>query len=148
MTATATPVRVTRNFGYFELDDQLGVTGCGATVEQAFESVAQGVCALMAEADTSKTAAERMSIVDFTEPDLDRALVKWVDRVLQVARTERLHLMRFKLGRIGDYWSAEVWGAAPEDKQPRTRSVKAADPSFAEVTFADGIWQARCLVDW
>jgi protein archease len=146
MTATATPLRDTKNFGYFDLDDQLGITGWGASIEQAFEALAQGVCAVMAETDTSKPAAERMSIIDFIEPDLDRALVTWVDRVLQVARTERLHLMRFNLRRIGDYWSAEVWGATPEYK--KARRVKAADPSFAKVSYVDGVWQARCLVDW
>ncbi len=130
---------------YFEHDADVGVIGRGPTLERAFEAAANATWAIMADpASVGTTASVR---VTFVEPDLELALVTWLNALLSAARVEGLVLARFSLTHEGREWRGEAWGEPWRDDLERGVEVKGATLTALSVTETPHGWEARCVVD-
>ncbi|MGD0091131.1 MAG: archease [Planctomycetota bacterium] len=130
---------------YFEHDADFGVAGRGATVEEAFIQAAQAMFAIMVEPDKLRDDAQ--FAFEFEEPDLELALIVWLNRLLAEARRNGLALRRFALRRDGPRWLGAAWGQRWDDSLARGTEVKGATLTMLSVRLTAGQWEARCVVD-
>ena len=89
-------------YAYFEHDADVGVSGRGATLEEAFESAATAMFALMTE--LAAVRRERTVRLEFEEADVELALVRWLNLLLATAREQGLVFAEFGLDRDGVVW--------------------------------------------
>ena len=130
---------------YFEHGADIGVVGRGASIEEAFASAAAAMFAIMVEPGAVQPL-ERIE-VDFTEDDVEFALVRWLNALLAQARERGLVLCRFELRRDGDRWHGLARGELWRDSHPRGTEVKGATLTALSVRQDERGWQARCVVD-
>ena len=141
---------------YFEHDADIGVIGRGPTLEAAFVAAAEAVFAIMAEpaalrapphAPPCQGGDEGGVAFEFEEPDLELALVTWLNRLLAEARSHGLALCRFQLQRQGLRWVGRTWGQPWRDDLVRGTEVKGATLTMLSVRQTAEGWEARCVVD-
>jgi len=133
------------SFGYFDHDADVGVFGRGATIERAFENAARATFALMW---LPRDVARRDEVeVDFEEPDVELALVTWLNALLGQAAAQRLALADFALVRDGDRWHGRARGEPWRGDLPGGTGVKGATLTALAVRRVDGEFEARCVVD-
>jgi SHS2 domain-containing protein len=133
------------NYDYFDHEADIGITGYGETVEEAFVAAAQAMFAVMvAIAGVRNTRHIEFS---FTEADTELAFVTWLNRLLTEAQTQGLVLGRFELHRKGEQWQAQAWGEPWRKGLERGVEVKGATLTMLAVTRKNGRWEARCVVD-
>ncbi len=132
-------------FDYFEHDADIGVIGRGRRVEDAFEQAASAMFALMVEA--SAIRPQRRIAVAFDEPDVELALVTWLNALLGEARRHGLVLGRFRLQRDGEHWSGEAAGEPWNASMACGVEVKGATLTALQVSERPGAAEARCVVD-
>jgi SHS2 domain-containing protein len=130
---------------YFEHDADVGVVGRGATPEQAFVAAAESMFAL--EGDLAAVGESEAVTVEFEEPDLELALVAWLNALLGQARARNLELAHFKLQRDGDRWRGEGRGEPWQRAREHGVEVKGATLTALSVRRAPEGWEARCVVD-
>jgi SHS2 domain-containing protein len=130
---------------YFEHGADIGVVGRGASIEEAFASAAAAMFAIMVEPGAVQPL-ERIE-VDFTEDDVEFALVRWLNALLAQARERGLVLCRFELRRDGGHWHGLAGGEPWRDSHPRGTEVKGATLTALSVRQDERGWQARCVVD-
>lgn len=123
----------------------MGVEGRGATVEEALVNAAAATFAIMCPPE--RIAPRAAVAFDFSEDDLELALVRWINLLLGHAREEGLALGRFALVRDGDRWHGEAWGEPWYAGLERGTEVKGATLTALAVRNEDGAWRARCVVD-
>ncbi|MGZ5080837.1 MAG: archease [Usitatibacter sp.] len=138
--------RASADFGYFDHDADVGVVGRGARVESAFVAAARAVFALITDIGAIERR-ERIR-VEFDEPDVELALVRWLNLLLAHAAERGLVLGEFDLKRDGAHWSGEAWGERWREGLERGTDVKGATLTMLSVgrREPDG-WEARCVVD-
>ena len=134
-----------RAYEYFDHDADIGVVGRGATAEEAFESAAEAMFALMADPASLRDSAEIS--VSFVEDDLELALVQWLNALLGAAREGGLVLRRFVLSRNGSRWDGRAWGERWRGDTERGVEVKGATLTMLSVKPGATGWEARCVVD-
>ena len=130
---------------YFEHGADIGVVGRGASVEDAFAHAAASMFAIMAD-PAAVQPLERIE-VDFTEDDVEFALVRWLNALLAQARERGLVLCRFELRRDGDRWHGVARGEPWRESHARGTEVKGATLTALSVRQDGQGWQARCVVD-
>ncbi len=130
---------------YFEHDADIGVIGRGTTVEQAFESAAQAVFAIITPlgAVQPKTTVA----IEFEEDDRELALVIWLNLLLGRARELGMIFSRFRLQCNGSNWIGEASGEKWNDSLERGVEVKGATLTMLSVKQTGMVWEARCVVD-
>ncbi len=133
------------HYRYFEHDADVGVIGRGALVEDAFCDAARALFALTTDIGNVKPS-DRVEI-DFDEPDVELALVAWLNLLLGHAHERRLALGEFRLHREADHWRGEAWGEPWREGLTRGTDVKGATLTSLAVEATDGGWEARCVVD-
>ncbi len=131
--------------GYFEHGADVGVFGRGPTAEAAFCRAAEALFALMTDIVAVKPRLE--VAFGFEEPDLELALVRWLNLLLSHAADQGLALGRFGLEREGARWTGKAWGEPWHDGLDRGTGVKGATLTMLSVTGEGGAWDARCVVD-
>jgi SHS2 domain-containing protein len=136
---------MSKHFSYFDHEADIGIAGSGDTIEAAFEAAAEATFAIMT--DLAAVRPERRIRFAFQEPDVEFALVTWLNRLLAEARSEGMILGRFQIVRDGADWSGEAWGEPWRPELDRGTEVKGATLTMLAVrATADG-WEARCVVD-
>ena len=130
---------------YFEHDADVGVIGRGASVEAAFVSAARALFALMTRLDEVGDA-ERIDIA-FDEPDVELALVTWLNLLLAHANERNLVLAHFRLAREGANWRGEAWGERWREDFERGIEPKGATLTMLSVAPTGEGWEARCVID-
>ena len=130
---------------YFNHDADVGIVGRGPTIEAAFVAAAEAMFAVM----TDLAAVRPVQTLDvaFDEPDLELALVTWLNTLLAEARSARLALGSFALDRGDDRWSGIARGEPWRDDLERGVEVKGATLTGLAVRQTGGVWEARCVVD-
>jgi len=142
--ATQAPLE-TGGFGYFDHDADIGVEGWGPSPEAAFVSAARATFALVTDPEGVRPL-ERIG-VEFEEPDVEMALVRWLNLLLGHAADRGLVLGRFALARDGASWRGEAWGEPWREGLERGTGVKGATLTALSVSQSRGRWSARCVVD-
>lgn len=130
---------------YFDHDADVGIVGRGETPEQAFESAARTMFAIMSDIATVRN--EVAVDFDFEESDLELALVTWLNTLLAHAREQQAVFGNFRLRRKGDAWHGEAIGQRWDETMERGVEVKGATLTMLSVRHSDGGWEARCVVD-
>lgn len=130
---------------YFEHDADVGVVGRGERIEDAFVGAARATFALMTEPGGVRRR-DRI-VVEFDEPDVELALVEWLNLLLAHAHDRGLALADFALVRTGDHWRGEAWGEPWREGLERGTGVKGATLTMLSVKRAEGLVEARCVVD-
>jgi len=75
------------------------------------------------------------------------ALVTWLNRLLADAHGEGLIFGRFALNCRDGQWQGTAWGEPWREDLERGVEVKGATLTMLSVRQADGVWEARCVVD-
>jgi predicted phosphoribosyltransferase/SHS2 domain-containing protein len=131
---------------YFDHEADVGIEAVGATPEAAFVAAARGMFAIMAELDAVRP--QQGVSFEFDEPDLELALVTWLNRLLTEARTHGLVFSRFRLCRAGDgHWIGEAVGEPWRDTLVRGTEVKGATFTALALRQEQDLWRLRCVVD-
>ncbi len=130
---------------YFDHDADIGIIGRGATVERAFEDAALAMFGIMT--DIGVLRPEVTVQCDFTETDVELALVTWLNLLLAYARERHAVFSRFQLQRHGDLWHGEARGQPWNEKMERGVEVKGATLTMLSVKRVRDVWEARCVVD-
>jgi len=131
--------------GYFPHGADIGVVGCGSTVEEAFVHAAEAMFAIMCD-----FTPVRLSVpleVSFIEDDLELALTTWLNLLLSEAHVEGVAPSKFDLRREGDVWSGRAWGEPWNDNLQPGVEVKGATLTGLSVRHDGERWEARCVVD-
>jgi SHS2 domain-containing protein len=130
---------------YFEHDADVGVIGRGACVEEAFTSAARAVFALMT--DLGEVRRLESMEIEFDEPDVEFALVTWLNLLLAHSHERGLALAEFRLTREGSHWRGQAWGEPWREALERGIEPKGATLTMLSVARAGEGWEARCLID-
>lgn len=133
------------SYVYFDHDADVGITGYGSTVEEAFVAAAQAMFTIMANI-TLVRDTQHIEF-SFTESDTELALVTWLNRLLTEAHTHGLALARFELHKMGAQWHAQAWGEPWREDLERGVEVKGATLTMLSVALNNGRWEASCVVD-
>jgi len=134
-----------RTYDYFEHDADIGIIGCGAMLEQAFESAARAMFAIMS--DIVALHADITVQFDFEEADTELALVTWLNLLLAHARERHAVFGHFRLLRKGDSWHGEASGQRWSEDMERGVEVKGTTLTMLSVKQVSEGWEARCVVD-
>jgi len=132
-------------YGYFEHDADIGIIGRGKSLEEAFESAAVAMFAIMADVDL--LYCHELIEVTFEEEDNEFALIEWLNKLLALAHMKHLALGRFELHKEGKAWRGKAWGAKWQKDLERGTEVKGATLTMLSVQQKEDHWEARCVVD-
>ncbi len=132
-------------YDYFDHDADMGVTGRGATPEEAFESAAAAMFAIMT--DLATVRRERTIRLEFEEADIELALVRWLNLLLATAREHGMVFAEFRLDHDGVVWRGSATGEAWRGELERGTEVKGATLTMLHVGQHGDTWEARCVVD-
>jgi SHS2 domain-containing protein len=131
--------------GTFEHGADVGIYGRGPDVCAAFCAAAEAMFALVTDLPSVKPGVS--VFFDFDEPDVELALVRWLNLLLFHAAEKRLALARFSLERQGDRWKGSACGEPWREGLERGTDVKGATLTMLSVKQEGGTWDARCVVD-
>ena len=134
-----------RGYAYFDHDADVGISGRGVTVEEAFEAAARATFALM----TDIAAVQPLESIrlQFEEADCEIALVRWLNLLLGHARERGLVFGRFWIERDGVLWRGGASGEPWRPDLERGVEVKGATLTMLAVSRSGAGWEARCVVD-
>lgn len=96
-----------KSSGYFDHDADIGITGRGGTIEEAFEAGAEAMFSIMAE--TLPREPSTQIGFTFEEEDNELAFVRWLNELIAYAQSYSLILGKFELRREGAIWHAKAW---------------------------------------
>lgn len=136
---------MSRESGTFEHGADVGIYGRGPDPAAAFRAAARAMFALMTDPD--KVEPREQVAFAFDEPDVELALVTWLNLLLAHAADRGLALGRFMLRRQGAHWQCEAWGEPWRAGLEPGTGVKGATLTMLSVTERGGTWDARCVVD-
>jgi len=134
-----------KRYSYFDHDADIGIVGSGKSLEEAFESAAVAMFAIMADVDTLQ--CHELIEISFEEEDNEFALIEWLNTLLALAHMKHLVLGRFELHREGNSWRGKAWGDRWHKDLERGTEVKGATLTMLSVTEKEDHWEARCVVD-
>lgn len=134
-----------QRYAYFEHDADMGIVGRGATLEEAFESAAAAMFAIMT--DLGAIRKQRSVKLEFEEADTELALVRWLNLLLATAREHRMVFAEFRLERDGVVWRGAATGETWRRELERGVEVKGATLTMLSVGQSQAGWEARCVVD-
>lgn len=136
---------MSKEYDYFDHDADIGIIGKGKSIEEAFESAAAAMFAIMVNADALN--CRELIEVEFEEEDNEFALVEWLNKLLAVSHMKHLALGRFALHKEGNVWSGKAWGEKWQRDLERGTEVKGATLTMLSVKEKEDHWEARCVVD-
>lgn len=130
---------------YFDHDADIGIIGRGKSLEASFVDAAKAMFNLMT--DLSHLRPKLSVFLEFMESDIELAFVTWLNLLIAKAQAEDLVFSQFQINRIGEQWQGEAFGEKWQDSFERKIEVKGATLTMLSVKYADGEWQAKCVVD-
>jgi tRNA nucleotidyltransferase (CCA-adding enzyme) len=132
---------------HYHHDADIGIRGCGTTVEAAFEQAALAMTAVMAAPETVR--AETAIAIHCEAPSLDLLFVDWLNALVFESDTRKLLFSKFKVSIQALNLEATAWGEAVEvTRHQPAAEVKGATYTTLKVEQdAGGLWCAQCVVD-
>jgi tRNA nucleotidyltransferase (CCA-adding enzyme) len=134
------------SFRHFAHGADLGVTGEGQTVEEAF---AQAALALTRAVTDAEVAPATRVTVACEAPDVELLFVEWLNAVIYEMAVRQMLFGRFAVAIEGTRLKGDLWGEAVDP----ARHAPACEPKGATYTAlrvaqeSDGLWRASCVVD-
>jgi SHS2 domain-containing protein len=133
-------------WSHFPHDADIGVCGCGKTVESAFEQTALALTAVVTDRKVEKV--DRI-VVRCEAPDLELLLVEWLNALVYEMAVRKMLFGQFQVRIDGTSLDGEAFGERVDvaRHQPAVE-VKGATYTALKVTQdAAGIWRAQCVID-
>lgn len=131
---------------HFPHGADVGIRGCGATPEQAFEQAALALTAVITDAEV--LTRQRVD-VRCAAPDMELLFVDWLNVIIFEMAVRQMLFGRFSVKITGHALEGSLWG---EPVDP-VRHAPACEPKGATYTALaverrpDGTWKAGCIVD-
>lgn len=131
----------------FHHDADIGIRGCGTTLETAFEQAALAMTAVITDPDTVR--AETPVVIHCEAPNVELLLVDWLNALVYETDTRNMLFSRFKVSLQERRLDATAWGEAIDvGRHQPAAEVKGATYTALEVARnAEGLWCAQCVVD-
>lgn len=133
------------DYSYFEHDADIGIMGTGQTIEEAFVLAAKALFSI--QGDLSEVRPIHKTGIDFSEEDLEYALVTWLNSLVFEAQSKKMAFSEFSLKRNDGKWHGEAMGQHWTDNMTRGVEVKGATLTGLSVKQEGKQWTARCIVD-
>lgn len=132
---------------HFSHDADIGVSGTGATPEEAFEQAAMALTAVVTRLEAVQPR-HRVDIVAENN-DIEMLFVDWLDAIIYEMAIQKMLFSRFKVRIAQGKLTASAWGERVDiGRHDPAVEVKGATLTELKVTkTADGNWTARCIVD-
>lgn len=133
------------HFSYFDHAADIGIAGYGDTIERAFIAAAEAIFNIM-------TPLPRVQLthsfeIQFDEPDIELALVTWLNLLLAESISRNWILANFQLQRHNSHWQGKAFGEPWHEELERGTDVKGATLTMLSVKKINDQWEARCIVD-
>ena len=132
---------------HFEHGADIGVSGCGATLAEAFAQAALALTAVITDPDNvvAQTAIE----LDCEATDSELLFVDWLNALIYEMANRHMLFSRFEVAIDGNHLHARVWGEAIDrHRHQPTVEIKGATYTALHVyEDSDGAWYAQTVVD-
>ena len=131
---------------HFHHQADIGVRGCGDTLEIAFEQAALGLTAVI----TEPNGVEALEAVPIECEASDRELlfVDWLNALVYEMATRNMLFSRFEVKIVGERLRATAWGESIEPARHHPAvEIKGATYTELYVQQIEGAWIAQCVVD-
>ncbi len=125
----------------------MGVRGCGATREAAFEQTALALMHVIC--DPRDIAQTQTIAIDCHAPDNELLLVDWLNALIYEMATRHMLFSAFVVHIEGFHLSAQARGE-PIDVARHQPAVEIKGATYTELHVgqeAGGVWCAQCVVD-
>lgn len=137
----------TSGWRHFPHQADVGLSGFGPTMEDAFEQTALAMTAVMTEPDSVRPVTE--VTVQCTAPDPELLLIEWLNALIYEMATRHMLFGRFDVHIDGERLGATAWGEqiSRERHEPAVE-IKGATYTALSVRHGDdGLWTTTCVVD-
>lgn len=123
---------------------QTEVAASGPTIDRAFERAAEAMFALTA--DLRQVRPERTVAVSFIEAHEVRALVRWLNVLIEASCRHGIRFCEFHLQHEGARWWGCATGGEPRGRPARPVRLERVLPDGAGVVQVAGGCEVRCVV--
>ena len=146
MTEASTRTATGVGWEHFSHDADIGVSGRGRTIAEAFEQAALALTAIVTAA-----AVKPVKRVDVTcrQDDVELLFVDWLDAIIYEMAVRKMLFGRYSAAIEGTTLRGTLWGEAVDV----SRHAPACEPKGATLTALDvaqcpdGLWSAGCVID-
>lgn len=131
---------------HFQHDADIGLLGCGATLDEAFEQIAIALTAVITDPAGVQPRVEVS--IHCAAPDAELLLVDWLNALVYEMATRNMLFGRFRCHIDASRLEASAWGE-PIDvaRHAPAVEVKGATYTGLRVSREGGMWVASCVVD-
>ena len=131
---------------HFHHQADIGVRGCGKSLEDAFAQAAIGLTAVITEPD--EVAASIPVSLHCEAPDLELLFADWLNALIYEMTLRKMLFSLFEVRIVDNQLDATAWGEPIEmaRHQPAVE-VKGATYTELYVQQLEGAWIAQCVVD-
>jgi tRNA nucleotidyltransferase (CCA-adding enzyme) len=132
---------------HFPHEADMGVRGCGASREQAFEQAALALTSVIA--DPGKIEPRAAIEIACEAPDAELLFVDWLNALVYEMAVRRMLFSRYAVRLDGTRLTATAWGE-PLDIVRHQPAVEVKGATYTGLRVAqetDGTWVAQCVVD-
>jgi SHS2 domain-containing protein len=134
-------------WSHFHHDADIGIRGCGTTLETAFEQAAVAMTAVMTDPGT--VSPETGIAIRCEAPNVELLLVDWLNALVFEIDTRNMLFSKFKVSVQALRLEATAWGE-PIDvarHQPAAEVKGATYTALKVERDKEGLWCAQCVVD-
>ena len=138
---------MTVRYETFEHESDIGIRGCGNSLEQAFENAAVALYSVMV--NVGKIAPAEKKVIAVSATDRELLLVEWLNALLALSDIERLVFSKFEVKIIEDTTLTGIAWGEPLDRVRHEAhvEVKGATYHMLSVREENGRYWAQCVVD-
>ena len=132
---------------HFDHMADIGIRGCGETIESAFEQAATALTAVITDPTTVLPSEEIR--IRCKAPDTELLLVDWLNALIYEMAVRKLLVCHFSVRITGSVLQATVIGE-PIDRLRHQPTVEVKGATYTELRVArenDGSWLAQCVID-
>lgn len=132
---------------HFPHQADIGVRGCGPSIEAAFVQAAIALTAVIT--DPANVTADTAVQIDCSADDNELLLADWLNRLLYEMAIHQMLFSRFEVSIKGTALTATAWGETIDVARHRpTVEIKAATYNqLSVISDNNGNWTAQCVVD-
>lgn len=138
--------RGARSWQHFEHVADIGVRGCGATLEEAFEEAGKALTAIVTRAPVASVDSRA---VEVEAPDPELLFADWLNAIVYEMAIGGMLFSDFDVKIDGQRLRATLRGE-PVDRVRHQPAVEIKGATYTGLKVrqrADGIWCAECVVD-
>jgi len=132
---------------HFQHVADIGVRGCGDTMDEAFEQVALALTAVVT--DPELVGTDQPVQIECEAPDPELLLVDWLNALVYEMATRHMVFGRFEVHIDGTCLHGRAAGE-PVQTQRHRPAVEVKGATYTELAVRqdqDGCWIGQCVVD-